>query len=83
MLKDLDGYLRGRESGAVPAVLRDELLRQGMADASLHTILAEVEGAVALLEWARAGDVLVLPVHNLGARAELVALLDSRSSLES
>ena len=83
VLKDMDGYLRGRESGAVPAVLRDELLRQGMADASLHTILVEVEGAVALLEWARAGDVLVLPVHNLGARAELVALLDSRSSLES
>ena len=83
VLKDLAGYMRGRESGDVPAVLRDELLRQGMAEASVHIVLVEVDGAVALLEWARPGDVLVLPVHNLGARAELVALLDARSAVPS
>ena len=83
VLKDMAGYMRGRDSGAVPAVLRDELLRQGVAEASVHTILVEVDAAVALLEWARPGDVLVLPVHNLDARAELVSLLDARSALAS
>jgi UDP-N-acetylmuramyl tripeptide synthase len=81
VLKDLEGYLRGRAPGAVPALLHAELRRQGVAGTSLRTILPEVEAAQEILAWSRPGDVLVLPVHSLSARAALVAWLDARSGV--
>ena len=75
VLKDLEGYMRGRAVGEVPEILRAELLRQGFADANLLTILPEVEAAQAMLVWARPDDVVVLPVHNLAAREQLVSWL--------
>ena len=77
VLKDLDGYMRGREPGEVPALLHAELLRQGLAETALKTVLAEVDAARAILDWSEAGDVLVLPVHNLAARSVLVKWLDA------
>ncbi|MEO7251711.1 MAG: Mur ligase family protein, partial [Arenimonas sp.] len=77
VLKDLDSYLRGREAGEVPQVLRAELLRLGQSPTSIRTVLAEVEAAQALFAQASPGDVLVLPVHNLAAREQIVAWLDS------
>ena len=38
--------------------------------------LEEARAAREALAWARAGDVLVLPIHEPGARDEVVALLD-------
>ncbi|WP_155844839.1 Mur ligase family protein [Arenimonas oryziterrae] len=78
VLKDLDGYMRGRAIGEVPGILRDELLRHGLPETNLRTILPEVEAAQAMLAWARAGDVVVLPVHNLAARAQVVTWLDAQ-----
>ena len=78
VLKDLEGYLRGREAGEVPALLHAELRRQGVAETSLRTILSEVEAAQEILAWSRPGDVLVLPVHSLAARAVLVDWLDAK-----
>ncbi len=75
VLKDLDGYTRGRRAGEVPEILRDQLLAQGQSAASMQTILPEVEAAQAILAWSRPGDVLVLPVHNLTARAQLIEWL--------
>ena len=75
VLKDLDGYTRGRRAGEVPEILRDQLLAQGQSTASMQTILPEVEAAQAILAWSRPGDVLVLPVHNLTARAQLIEWL--------
>jgi UDP-N-acetylmuramyl tripeptide synthase len=76
VLKDIDGYLRGRVAGEVPALLRDELLRAGHAGDALDLRLREADAAYALLAWARDGDMLVLPVHALSARDTVVAWLD-------
>jgi cyanophycin synthetase len=75
VLKDVNGYLRGREPGEVPAILRDELLRVGTPEAVLSTVSAEADGVRALLAWAAPGDLLVLPVHALSARDAVIALL--------
>ena len=83
VLKDLQGYLRGRAPGEVPALLQEELARQGLPLSSMRTLLPEVEAARAILNWSRAGDVLVLPVHNLSARAALVQWLDAEAGAAS
>lgn len=83
VLKDLDGYMRGRQAGEVPQLIREELLGQGVPAANLQTILAEVEAAQAILAWSRPGDVLVLPVHNLAARGQLVAWLESQGGVSN
>jgi cyanophycin synthetase len=76
VLKDLDGFLRGRQPGEVPALLRAELSRAGMPEAHMETVLPELDAARRLLAWARRGDVAVLPVHSLAARAALTGLLE-------
>ncbi len=81
VLKDLDAYLRGREPGEVPAILKDELLRCGRPEGSLVTLLPELVAARFLLDWARRGDVLVLPVHSLAARESVAAWLDALQSV--
>ena len=76
-LKDIAGdYLRGRASGDVAMILRDALLASGMSEADLPVCLNETLAVRVALAWARAGDLLVLPVHELERRDEVVALLD-------
>ncbi|HSD18025.1 MAG TPA: Mur ligase family protein [Thermomonas sp.] len=76
-LKDIAGdYLRGRASGDVAMILRDALLASGMAGADLPLCLDEALAVREALAWARAGDLLVLPVHEPARRDEVVALLD-------
>ena len=76
-LKDIGGdYLRGRASGDVAMILRDALLASGMAETDLPVCLDEAQASREALAWARAGDLLVLPVHELARRDEVVALLD-------
>ena len=80
VVKDIDGYLRGRVAGEVAEVIRNELLRLGMDEASLPVRLREADAAREALAWARAGDMLVLPVHSLDAKAEVAGLLDTLQS---
>jgi UDP-N-acetylmuramyl tripeptide synthase len=75
VVKELEGYLRGREPGEVPRILREALLRSGMHADALLQRSSEVEAARCALEWARAGDVLALPVHGLAAREAVLAML--------
>ena len=75
VVKEIDGYLRGRAEGEVAHILRAALLRHGLPDSSLPLRLREVEAARHALDWARAGDVVVLLVHSLGARAQVLDLL--------
>ncbi|MDQ3039549.1 MAG: Mur ligase, partial [Pseudomonadota bacterium] len=76
-LKDIGGeYLRGRPRGEIAAVLFAALRARGMAAEALPVCLDEAEASREALAWARAGDTLVLPVHELSARATVVALLD-------
>ena len=80
VVKDIDGFLRGRVEGEVAEVIRNELLRLGMDEASLPVRLREADAAREALGWARVGDVLVLPVHSLDAKAEVAGLLDTLQS---
>jgi cyanophycin synthetase len=76
VLKDIDGFLRGRRPGEVPDLLADELARAGVPAAIVDRELREAEAARGLLGWVRDGDVLALPVHSATARDTVVALLD-------
>ena len=77
VLKDIGGYERGRGVGEVPAIMRAVLAEQGLAEGRVETCLDEVAAARRPLQWARDGDLLVLPVHELEARVAVVALLDA------
>lgn len=77
VLKDIGGYERGRGMGEVAAIMGEVLAAAGLAGESVETCLDEVEAARRPLQWARAGDLLVLPVHELDARIAVVALLDA------
>jgi UDP-N-acetylmuramyl tripeptide synthase len=76
VLKDIDGYMRGRAPGEVADILRAELHRHGLGDASMPVRLNEVDAVREALAWACEGDVLVLPVHGYDARDAVAALLD-------
>lgn len=80
VLKELEGYRRGREQGEVPALLGAELLRLGASPEQLVTVLDEVEAVEAALAWAQPGDLLVLPVHGLEARGDVLARLAARGA---
>ncbi len=77
VLKEIASYLRGREPGAVPALLRAALLADGVAEPDLSGPVDEDAGVRQLLAWARAGDVVVLPVHGTDTRPRVGALLDA------
>lgn len=77
ILKDLDGYLRGRAGGEVPEILRAELLAAGARADRLETALEETEAVRHAFAWARPGDLLVLPVHALAAREGVLTLIAS------
>jgi UDP-N-acetylmuramyl tripeptide synthase len=76
VLKDIDGYMRGREPGEVARILRDELLLRGVPAAAITECLDEASAVRSMLGWARDGDVLVLPTHGIAARAQVSVLLD-------
>jgi UDP-N-acetylmuramyl tripeptide synthase len=59
-VKEMAEYLRGRELGQVPAVMRAELSVLGMPEQAVSTHDGEVDAACALLEWASPGDFLLL-----------------------
>ena len=75
VVKELEGYLRGREPGDVPRILRAALLRAGLPGEALTMESTEIDAVRRALEWGRPGDVLALPVHGLAARAAVLELL--------
>ncbi|MBX3724380.1 MAG: Mur ligase [Xanthomonadales bacterium] len=77
VLKDMEGYLRGRGAGEVAGILARALHDGGVPPEALVECLDEVEAVRGLLAWARTGDTLVLPVHNADARDQVCALLDA------
>ena len=76
VLKDMETYLRGRAHGEVAGLLRDELLAQGIGADRLPMQATEFAAARHALAWARCGDLLVLPVHGLKAKAAVAGLLN-------
>jgi UDP-N-acetylmuramyl tripeptide synthase len=77
VIKELEGYLRGREPGEVPHILRGALLRAGLPGEALTMQPTELDAVRCALEWGRPGDVLALPVHGLAARAAVLELLQA------
>lgn len=80
ILKELEGYRRGRTAGEVPTLLADALRRLGARPEDVVTVLDEVAAVEEALRWGAPGDVLVLPVHGLTARGEVLALLAARGA---
>jgi UDP-N-acetylmuramyl tripeptide synthase len=76
ILKEIGEYMRGRQPGEVPELLRAELSRRGVPDAAVTYCVDEVDAARVALTWARKGDILALPIHALDARGAVSALLD-------
>jgi cyanophycin synthetase len=75
VVKELESFLRGRQPGEVPRILRNALLRAGLPAEALPQRSTEEDAARCALEWARPGDVLVLPVHGLAAREVVLAMM--------
>ena len=76
-LKDIAGdYLRGRARGEIAAILFGALRAAGIPARALPVCLDEAQAACEALQWARPGDLLVLPIHEPVARDAVVALLD-------
>jgi len=76
VLKDIDDYLRGRAPGEIAAIMREALLQNGVPDGNIVIQLDETQAALATVQWAKPGDLLVLPIHNTDARDKLTGLLD-------
>jgi cyanophycin synthetase len=76
VIKELSGMLRGRALGKVPALLQTALVAKGFPATNIIIEADEVNASRRLLEWAQPNDILIMPIHQQSARAELVALLD-------
>ncbi len=74
VLKEMAKYLRGRAAGEVTGLLEAEFLRLGASPASIGQADSEFEAVVAALNWARVGDLLLLPLHS--ERERCLTLLD-------
>ncbi len=76
VVKELGGYLRGRDSGEVPAILRRALARAGVAERSIADAGDEDRAVRQALAWARPGDVLVLQLLSKEGRGHALALIE-------
>jgi cyanophycin synthetase len=75
VIKEIGNFLRGRALGETPALIRAALLKAGVPVAALEMCSSEIGAVRRMLEWAQAGDVLVMPVHERSARAQAMELL--------
>ncbi len=75
VVKELPRMLRGRAPGEVPALILAALREAGVPAEATSLEPDESQAAVSLLDWARPGDVLVLPVHTTAVRETLAQRL--------
>jgi cyanophycin synthetase len=76
VVKELGSYLRGRGTGEVPALLRRALADAGFRPDAIGDAPDEDRAVRLALAWARAGDVLVLPLHSRDGRGHALALFE-------
>jgi cyanophycin synthetase len=76
VVKELGSYLRGRGSGEVPALLKRALADAGILPETVADAPDEDKAVRLALAWARAGDVLVLPLHSRDGRGHALALFE-------
>ena len=77
VLKDIGGYERGRVSGEIAGLMRQVLESDGIPPAAIDFIPDEVMAVRSLLDWARPGDLLVLPIHGFAAKDTIIPMLDA------
>ncbi|HEY2682991.1 MAG TPA: Mur ligase family protein [Steroidobacteraceae bacterium] len=80
VVKENEAYLRGRQPGEIPEILATELKRLGVRENLIAAADNEIDAARRVLAWAKAGDVLALPVHSLEARNAVIELLSASSA---
>jgi cyanophycin synthetase len=76
VLKDIEGFLRGRADGEIAAMMARILVSAGVAPDNIKTTLSEFDAAKQLVNWASAGDVVVLPMHGTAAKQAMRDWLD-------
>ncbi len=76
VVKELTSYLRGRGAGEIPAILRQALLRAGVAENAIVDAADETAAVRRALAWAQPGDVLILALHTQEGRAAALALIE-------
>ena len=76
-LKDIAGYERGRGAGEIAGIMQAQLHADGVDGSSIAVVLDEAEAARTALAWLRAGDLLLLPLHDPAARTRVVGWLDA------
>jgi len=75
VVKENEAHLRGRAPGEIPRILCAALERGGLPPSAVRVRMSEVEAAREALDWARPGDLLVLPLHAAAARAAVLGML--------
>jgi UDP-N-acetylmuramyl tripeptide synthase len=71
IVSELADYYRGREPGAVYAVIRDEFLRNGAGPSQIAHYDEELDSLAAAMAWAEPGDlVIMLALDNSAAVRE-------------
>lgn len=76
IITEIPEYLRGRESGEISEVIRQECLHLGLHEQQLSFSENPVAGAHRALELLQPGDVVLLLVHS--DRDEIIEMLRSR-----
>ncbi len=76
VLKEMPSYLRGRDAGEIPAILRRALGDAGVGGSAIVEMEGEDAAVRHALAWARAGDVLMLAVHTPAGRTAALTLID-------
>ncbi|MDX1438948.1 MAG: Mur ligase family protein [Rubricoccaceae bacterium] len=81
VLVDMPNYLRGKETGEVPAFINSVLLNEGIPDSSIVFEADPINGTRHALDWAQPGDFLLL--LSLTQREECIALIRERIASET
>ena len=76
IIAELPDYLRGRESGEVSAIIRDECLKQGLLEGQMSFCENPLAGAQRALDLIEPGDLALLLV--LSDRPAVIELLESQ-----
>jgi cyanophycin synthetase len=78
VITELPDYLRGRESGEVSSVIRDECLRRGLEKQQMSFSDDPLSGTQRVLSLLQEGDLALLLVHS--QRDEIIQLLSANAA---
>lgn len=78
VIKELTLHLRGKSLGETPAIIEDELRREGIPDDRFVHSPDELEAVRYALNWAQPGDLLMLFTHDY--RDQVTQLLQTMQS---